>query len=272
MSGITIFGGGGSTVADLNYTREVLNLNAGAGTTLTSGAGNNTLSSWASLFTTTSAVDRFDLDFHTAQSGSNRYQLSLSLNSDGSSPFLPDLFIQTSTSNGGYTIPILKNLPAATTIYGALRSSGTSQTIITQATGWVPQGTSNPAAATTITALSTPNTASTLPGTSVTITDTATTFTELVATTGADYKGVLIVWGYSSNPSARPGTVRLAVGASSSEVVIATRAVQITGVAGNNGRNALLALADIPSGSRLSVQVLSASAGDTVLFDAYGFG
>ncbi|MDZ4373818.1 MAG: hypothetical protein U1C74_20680 [Phenylobacterium sp.] len=267
QEGVGFFGGAG-TATTPSYTRQVLNLNAGAGTQLSSGGSAHTLGSFVSLGTASTDLAGFNLGLTNA-SGSGRYQIQLSLNSDGSSPFFSDFFFQPSVSSLNLNVPVPIGIATGSTIYGAIRSnSGSPASINAQISGWV----GTPAKFTAVDNVTTPNTGGTAPGGSATVTTSDTTFTTLNPTTSNAYKAILVTWATTAGPAAgQMVTFRFAKGGSGSEVVIGSVPYAISGSAVNNGRGFALFEADIPAGERISVNALGATGGDTILFGVMGF-
>ena len=253
---------------------------AGAGTVVTSSASLNTKGAWVELNASTSAnIAGFYLTIHTANSSSTRHLLDIGVGAAASEVVLvPDIFVLAGTIGGGtQTIYIPMNILSGTRISARCQSSGASGSVQVVLTGEVRTADHPPLYDNCERFSSTPagSPQATLPSsTDLAVVTTANTgWTTINASTARTYGAVLAILGLkvaaTAPTTAQSVTLRIATGAAASEAVFFQLQSTVTTANPTIPRWSSFAVnKSIPSGTRVSGEVLGTTAGVADIFSA----
>lgn len=265
---------GSSANKNLDVTPYYLGFNGssdGGGTTITANASIHAKGTWQSLGTVSSDIFDVTLLAGKASSSANAYSISLRI---AGVVVLSDLFLWPGANAGWHAIPIKLNVAAGSLVEVQIQANvGGSATLkfalsgsvrdITSPPGYASLEGVAPAGVAAQTRASTVDVAASVAATP--------TFTTLVASTSKNYAGVVLVASPStSGPVSQDATVKVAVGAAGSEVVIG----QMLVLANATDPRMIGAFSEfiqkrIPAGSRLS-SCITAAAADTYRVQAFG--
>ena len=277
MSGYTSFASGGSPVnIDTSYIYAGIT-SAGAATQLTSGAI-NTKGSYVELTASTSAdIAGFWLLINTANASANRYLIDIATGAAASEVVLvPDVYSQPGTLGAGDQVVFIPlNITSGTRVSARCQCNGASGTVNVAVIGEVRTANHPPLYNSCERVSSTPAgspQATTPSNTDITaVTTAATGWTTINASTARDY-GALVAIGGPRISAAAPTTaqavsLRLATGAAASEVLFAQTTTTVATANPAVARWPGLAVyKSIPSGTRISGEVLAGTAGASDIF------
>jgi hypothetical protein len=272
MSSFTSFASGAASPTNPDDEIEIVGAGTGDGTTITGNASANSKGSYSQITAATASAWRgFWLDASQASVSGGRHRLYFSLDG-GSTDYISDVFVQPGNNRGPQRFYIPLQIPAASSIHCAMRTTNSAATIKILLAGLVSSPTSAPGY-TVATLLTGVETANTQPSTqTVAAQASATAWTEFVASTGAAYGAFLLSACTLTAPTSSKGAVmRLAQGAAASEVAIGGGQCPILNAATGNGDVSLLINNAVASGQRLSVNLQAPSDADVFYVSLHGF-